>query len=398
MVADEATRIRLGASATTSPAILTQLAVDPSVKVRATLALNAAAPPEARRALARDSDERVRVLLARKLAALVPSLPDVEKNRLREQAFQTLSDLVADEAMRVRAAVAEEVKRLPDAPRELILRLAADPAIMVCEPVILFSPLLTTADLVALVTAAPSAGTVNAVARRPQIAAAVSDAIANTADSEAIRALLCNKSAQIREATLDSLVDRARSEVTWHEPLVHRPMLSAKAVQVLSNIVASHLVEVLANRTDLDPAITRDLRQKLTDRLQIAGKAAPAPDNPANEAMGKAHSLADSGSLSEAEILGAIAKSELPLVTAMLAVAAAVPVAVVERAIALRSTKGIVSLTWKAGFSMRTAMALQPLLGRVPPDAVLRAGPGGTYPLAPDEMRWQIDFLGRSGR
>ena len=40
---------------------------------------------------------------------------------------------------------------MPDAPRDLILRLARDAAMEVAEPVIRFSPLLTEDDLLALI-------------------------------------------------------------------------------------------------------------------------------------------------------------------------------------------------------------------------------------------------------
>jgi hypothetical protein len=70
---------------------------------------------------------------------------------------------------------------------------------------------------------------------------------------------------------------------------------------------------------------------------------------------------------------------------------------VVDRASTLRSAKGMVSLVWKAGFTMRVAVALQTLLARLAPDAVLTAGPGGGFPLAVEEMRWQLEFLARMG-
>src|SRR5690349_8242026 len=113
---DEASRVRLGACATTAPGLLNQLAGDPSPTVRAALALNPAAPAHADRALARDTDERVRTLLARKLAGLVPNLSAHEQVRLQQQAKATLMALVADEAVRVRAAIADVVKEMPDAP------------------------------------------------------------------------------------------------------------------------------------------------------------------------------------------------------------------------------------------------------------------------------------------
>jgi hypothetical protein len=57
-----------------------------------------------------------------------------------------------------------------------------------------------------------------------------------------------------------------------------------------------------------------------------------------------------------------------------------------------------VSLVWKAGFTMRVAVAMQTLLARLAPDAVLTGGAGGAFPLAVEEMRWQLEFLGRMGR
>jgi hypothetical protein len=84
--------------------------------------------------------------------------------------------------------------------------------------------------------------------------------------------------------------------------------------------------------------------------------------------------------------------------TALLSAAAKVPPAVIDRAAMLRSTKGLVSLVWKAGLSMRVAVPLQMLLARLAPDAVLLPLDGSAFPLSADEMRWQIDFLTRMGR
>jgi Uncharacterised protein conserved in bacteria (DUF2336) len=107
---------------------------------------------------------------------------------------------------------------------------------MVCEPVILFSPMLTQEDLVALIASGPPSSTILAVASRPRIGPAVSDAIVEVADPEAIRALLCNQTAQIREATLDALVAQSEHHTGWQEPLVRRPQLSPRAQRMLAEI------------------------------------------------------------------------------------------------------------------------------------------------------------------
>jgi uncharacterized protein (DUF2336 family) len=396
---DQSVRVRLGAGAGTTADVLVELADDPSVTVRAALALNTAAPALANNVLARDRDERVRILLARKLTALAPGLSPAEHAQLYRETWNTLAALVADEAARVRAVIAEAVKELPDAPREVILRLAHDAEISVSEPVIRLSPLLATEDLIALVVTAPAAGTVLAVARRASLDPAVSDAIAATADSTAIRALLANPSAQIREAALDALVARSVDHPHWHEPLVRRPSLPLRAAQMLSDIVASHLLAELATRADLSPSLAEELRRRVALRLapHVPDPTAPK-DTTAEEALAQARELAARGELDEEILVAAARRGEARYAAALLAVAAGMPISVVDRASSLRSAKGLVSLVWQAGFTMRVAVALQTLLARTAPEAVLTAGPSGGFPLAIEEMRWQLEFLGRMGR
>jgi uncharacterized protein (DUF2336 family) len=393
----EAVRVRLGASRSTSPDILHRLAGDASVTVRVALALNQAAPPGADASLAHDGDERVRALLARKLAMLVPDLAGAEKAALQSHTHEMLGLLVQDAAVKVRAAIAEAVKQMPQAPRGLILRLAQDADLPVSEPVIRFSPLLTSDDLLALLADAPVKAL--AVARRPGIDTAVSDAVAASADSAVVQALLENQSAQIREATLDALIARAAEQPDWHAPLVRRPELPPRAARALSEIVTTCLLEELAARADLPADLAHDLRARVAARLG-AGQAQTrvAADLTLEEALDNARALAAAGQLSEQALLDATSQGKVRLASALLAVAASLPVSVVDRAVRLRSAKGLVSLVWKAGFTMRAAGVLQTVLARLAPEAVLPAGPGGNFPLALEEMRWQLDFLSRAGR
>ncbi len=398
---DEATRVRLGASADTPPEMLYYLASDPAVTVRAAVAMNEATPIRAAHLLAEDEDERVRALIARQLAALAPGLTDREHERVRRQTYEALVALVADQAVRVRATLSEVLKELPDAPRELILALAHDPAVMVSEPVIRLSPLLTAQDLLTLL--APSRPpTTLAVARRPLLDETVCDAIAATADVAAIRALLQNRSAAIRESTLDALVAKATTHIEWHEPLVHRPTLSHRSAKRLSEMVADNLLGVLAARTDLDPSLLADLRRRL-DAAALAWTvppparwgAGPKPASVAPPPVAGEPSNAPSG---EAGLLEAIQRGDVRSASVLLALAAGVSLAVVDRAVSLRSTKGLVSLLWKAGYGMAIAGPLQALLTRVAPNELLAPTRDGGFPLAVEEMRWQVEFLSRGGR
>jgi uncharacterized protein (DUF2336 family) len=396
---EENRRVRLSAGTTTELNLLRDLARDASVTVRAALAMNPAAPAEADRLLAGDHDENVRLLLAHKIAALLPGLSQAEHSRLFVQTWETLALLIKDEVTQIRAIIAEAVKGLPDVPHELVLCLARDTEVPVYQPVILFSPLLTTDDLIALITDPPCNGTMTAVAERRELASTVSDAIAASTNAVAIRALLANPTAQIRETTLDALVARSVNHPEWHEPLVGRPCLPPHAARLLSGIVAAHLLEILAARADLPKSLTEELRVRVAAQLALQhGRAPPDDELSTGEALSRARALAESAELNEDALLEAARRGEARYATTLLAVAAGTSVSVADRAALLRSAKGIVSLVWKAGFTMRAAVAMQFLLARLPPSSVLMPGPGGTFPLAIEEMRWQLDFLARMER
>ncbi len=393
----EAARVRLGAAPDTAPHVLRSLASDPAVTVRAAVAMNLAAAGDTDLVLAQDRDERVRTLLARKLANLVPNLGVADRAALRERALGTLNRLVSDEAVRVREAIADVLKDMPQAPRSIIMQLARDVATTVFDPVVRLSPLLGSEDLLALLASAPAAEVAVSIAARPCLAEDVADAVAATSNVRAITALLSNSTAAIRESTLDMLAMAGAPHEAWHKPLVSHPKLSERAARALSDYVATQLLDVLAGRADLPLATARELRQRLELRLNPP-PARTRHDPDIDQAMIEAQQLLSEHRLDEAALLAAIQRGEPRMATAILALAAELPASVVDRAATLRSAKGLISLVWKAGFTMNVAGPLQTLLARLNPSTILRPTPSGGFPLAVDEMRWQLDFLRDMGR
>ncbi len=370
---EAADRAALAAEPATAPEILYYLAGDQATEVRQAVAANGATPPLADRKLSLDAQPEVRVLLGRKLAALAPGLSDHEQDRLRRLSWETLCTLVADTAVQVRAAIAESLQEMPDAPRCLIMRLARDADMSVAEPVIRLSPLLTDEDLLSLVTLPPVPATVVAVARRPCLSEALSDAIVATADAGTVAVLLDNASASIREATLDALIANAATQTSWQEKLVHRPALSARCARALGEIVADQFLALLAGREDLDPAVTATLRAKVADRLP--GGEAPA-------LVG-----------TEAEFRAAAERGDRAEMAALLVAATQMPEAAIARAVTLRSPRALVALCWHAAYSPAAAVVAQSVMGQLSPDACLYPGPEDSWPLAPDEMNWQLELL-----
>ena len=382
-------RVKLAASPTTPSDILCFLARDDAITVRAAVALNPSVSAAGDQRLAGDGDERVRLLVARKLATTLSAPAEAE---LRERTLGILSTLVRDEAVRIRTAIAVIVADLPDLPRDLLLALANDSAVSVSEPVLRLSPLLSTEDLLNLLETPPHEAAATSIACRANLPDAVADAIAASADSAAIQALLTNQSASIKEGVLDVLIARAEHEPGWHEPLVRRPHLSDHAARALSEIVASHLLKVLTERTDITPSLLAEIQQRLDEQL---ARRPAAPVRLSDEAlMEEARNLDTMGELTEAALLATLRGGDTRRGSTMLAVAASVALAVIDRAAALRSAKALISLVWKAGFSMRAAGPVQAVIGQLGPEAAMLPSPSGGYPLTPEELGWQLDFLG----
>ncbi|MCO6417890.1 DUF2336 domain-containing protein [Siccirubricoccus sp. KC 17139] len=367
----EAERVALAAQRDAAPEILYFLASDRAVAVRAAVAGNGATPVQAERLLAADQAPEVRAALGRKLAPCAYSL-SAAADRRGQQRWQTLQALVADAAVAVRAVLAEELKSLPDAPRELILRLAQDMAMEVAEPVILASPLLTEEDLLALVAAPPVPETLTAIARRPALSERLSEAIIETGAAQPVAALLDNPSANIREAALDRVILGAARHLSWQESLVRRPLLPPAAARRLAACLAEHLLEALAARQDLDAGLAQELRERVERRLDREAAAELPPEL----AFENAGMQGDRGAMSAA-----------------LARAAGLGEAAVQRAVRLRSAKGLVSLCWKAGFTARSATLAQTVLGQLSPSAALPPKPDGGWPLTESEMAWQLELL-----
>ncbi len=388
--AGNAAERRRVAAAPVAPEILFYLADDADHAVRREVAANGATPSHADLKLARDDDDDVRCQIARKVGRLAPGLSETARERAGALILETLEVLARDALPRVRAILADELKQARGVPAPLIERLARDDDASVAAPVLQFSPLLAEDFLVELIRSGAAGPQLAAIARRDGLGAAASDAIVARDDTDAITALLANRSAQVREETLDAIVARAAPVSAWHEPLVHRPVLSQAAIRRLAEFVADSLIETLAQRDDLLPQTAETVRARVRARL---GAEAGGTFSDDETLMAKARALAAAGELDGAAVLRTLGAGERPFVMAELAVLTGLPLAAVEKAVSLKSAKGIVAIAWKAGLGMEHATQLQLRLARIAPSAALGAGPGGRFPLAEDEMRWQLDYF-----
>jgi len=411
------------------PELLYYLASDAVPEVRREIAVNGRTPRKADLLLSGDSDTDVRTNLARKIARLAPGLSADRLDQIERMTVDVLEALARDQTTAVRRILAEELQSVATAPASVINRLARDVELSVCGPVLRHSPILTDEDLLSIIGDGAPDGALSAIAERASVGTGVADAIAASDDAAAIAVLLCNASAQIREETLDRIIDRAPQHEPWHGPLVRRPQLPARAAARLASFVADALLQVLRSRTDLEADAARQIAESVRVRLSrqtagpvtlaggaagpggdgefdppwalsdAAGDAAPAAAGAASAKPGerpadRAKRLLAEGKLDETVVANGIAEGDRPFVVAALAERIGIPSATVDRVLATHSARAITALVWRSGLSMRLARQVQLRLAQLTPKDALAARNGSDYPLSERDMRWQLEFFG----
>ena len=396
---DPRVRQALAARVDLKPEILYYLAEDSSAEVRKTVARNKAAPRQTDILLAKDNDAGVRGGLAAKIARVAPELTADEQDKARNATYEALQLLARDQITKVRQVLAEALKDVAGAPPEVIKMLAMDAALEVCGPILEFSPVLTDQDLIEIIAATPVAGGLNAISKRANVSENVADAIVGANDSSAIADLLANDSAQIREATLDDLIDRAPDVKLWHAPLVSRKKLPEGAASRLAHFLADNLLVTLQQRADLDADTLSAVKAVVQQRLGGEEIKIPIKDVDAAQdflsiepPVDMVRRMFENNKLDTNVIIKALNAGDHSFVFAALIVRSHLDPIVARRIFIEKSAKGIMALTWKAGLPGRIATQLQQRMGRIAPSDVVKAM-GDAYPLKDDEMDWQIEFF-----
>lgn len=390
---DLAARDELAGREDARPEMLYHLAADASPKVRRKVAANPSTPIQAGNILVSDEDDEVRGELARKIGRLLPDLQGEAQEKICEAAISILDKLASDQLPRVREIVAEEIKHSSDVPKSIALKLARDVEAAVRAPVLQYSPLLSDDDLLEILASGIVDGAITPIAQRMAVSEPVADAVVASLDISAIAALLANKNAQIREETLDSIIEQAEDIHDWHQPIVMRPELSLRAVRRVAGFVASALLNTLLERDDLklDDKTTSLLKRRIQDKIKEEKDLTPELD--ADNATSNARTLFDDGKLDEAVISASAGAHRREFVTEAIALLAGIPELAVKRVLESRSGKAITALSWKAGLSMRTALTIQREIGQVPSGDICLARNGVDFSMDEEEMNWHLQFF-----
>jgi len=288
-----------------------------------------------------DSSPDSRAGLAPKLAAQVDrdGLSASERGLVED----ILRAMVKDASSMVREALAANLKFAVQVPHDVALDLAED-IDRVALPMLEFSKVLTDDDLIRLVGEGSEAKQV-AIARRPEVSEAVSDALIETDCQTVVETLVANEGARITESGMHRVVDQFGDLPSVQEPLVRRATLPLTIAERLVTLVAEHLQDHLVTHHELTADTATELvmraREKATVDLSEGGADA--------EVEALARQLVGGGRLTPSLLLRALCTGDLQFFEAGLAVLAEVPVVNARVLIHDAGPLGLKSLYEKAG-------------------------------------------------
>ena len=373
--------------------MLYYLADDSDASVRRDIAANPSTPIQADAKLVADADDEVRQELARKIGRIVPGLGEGDAAALREKTIEVLEILAQDQMAKVRAIVAEEIKSSRNVPKAIVDKLARDVEDTVALPILEYSPLLGDDDLREIIAAGTSSSRLSAIAGRRSVSEIVADDVTATLDIPAISALLTNENAQIREETLDKIIDQAQGVEALHRPLALKPELSIRAMKRIAGFVASALVHRMLETAALEEEQAEDVLERVRDR--IAGERVGEDEEA--ELAKKARDFMDRGMLTDSFMVENIEANRRELLMQCLAVLADVQVSVVRKVVHSKSGRAVTALAWSAGLKMRTAYELQTKFALVPSAQLLHGKDGDKFPIGEDELEWHLSYFLEQG-
>jgi uncharacterized protein (DUF2336 family) len=292
--------------------------------------------------LAQDPSAAARVGTAAKLAqqfnaaAFGPS-----EIKLAQEIFRVMA---RDAEVRVREALAANLKSNPNLSRDIAVILARD-VDSVSVPMLSFSEVLTADDLVEIVNAQSSFAKMEAIAGRKAVDESVSAALVERGSERVVARLVSNPGAQVSEPSLHRVVDRFGDSEAVQVPLVHRAALPVTVTERLVTHVADHLRSYLLSKHEISADVAMDLVLQSRERATVGLAIGVADD--ALAAL--VRQLAAGGRLTASLVLRAICMGNLRFFEHALAALAGIPLGNVRALVHETSGAGLRALWTKGG-------------------------------------------------
>ena len=236
---------------------------------------------------------------------------------VRAEAVLAMTGLLDDPSVCVRRALAEALCRARDAPRALVLALAADES-EAARPVLQHSPVLTDADLADCVASGDVAAQI-ALARRFYLPPRAKAALAETGELDAVRALIANFEIDLPAKLLQQIFARFGDDPSLRDRLLERPALPA-ALRARIVVKAAKDLAVEASQW-MSPSRAERVAREARDQAICTIASSCRPD----ERVELTRALRAAGALTPALLLRSLLGGERTLFTQALAELSGLP-------------------------------------------------------------------------
>ncbi len=296
--------------------------------------------------LARDPSPANRAATAAKIAGkfndnLVSDALTPREQSLAEEIFRLM---VRDAEVRVREALAANLKSNPRLPHDVAMALAED-VDSVALPMLSASEVLTPDDLIQIVASQGSPARLEAIAGRRAVDERVSAALVDAGGEAVVARLLANPGAAVNEPTLHKVVDRFGDSEIVGAPLVARDVLPVTIAERLVVRVADHLRAHLLAKHNISPDLAMDLVLHSRERATV-GLAFGASEE---SLLALARQLGEKNRLTASLVLRSLCMGNLRFFEHAVAMLAHVPVANARLLIHDRGGLGFKTVWAKAG-------------------------------------------------
>jgi len=170
-----------------------------------------------------------------------------EEIKAAEQIFRLL---LRDTEVRVRVALAENVKSSERIPHDIVLTMARDVE-EVSLPILQYSEVLNDDDLVDLLKNTKEISRYLAISKRERVSETIADTLLEKNDEQVTAVLVDNKGAQISEKGIQKIIDTHGENKKLMQVVSQRPRLPAAAAEKLVHVVSSSLAESLKSKYNL---------------------------------------------------------------------------------------------------------------------------------------------------
>ncbi|PIW26998.1 MAG: hypothetical protein COW30_12150 [Rhodospirillales bacterium CG15_BIG_FIL_POST_REV_8_21_14_020_66_15] len=295
-----------------------------------------------------------RAATAAKVAvAFDPARLSPNERALAEEIFRLM---VKDAEVRVRQALAENLKQNGNVPHDVALALAND-VDQVALPMIEFSQVLNDDDLIAIIGSQDPAKQ-EAVAGRATVSEAISDALVGTGNEAAVTRLVANEGAAISERAFQKVVDDFGDREPMQTAMVNRSSLPVTVAERLVTLVSENLRDELVKRHELPASMATDIIMQSRERATISLSS----DSGVDDVMVLVRQLHEHGRLTPSITLRALCMGDITFFECAMATLGGVTLENARRLIHDRGPLGLRAIFDKAKLPPAQFMAVRAAL------------------------------------